>query len=102
MQSDFWLAATERAVKTGAQAALASGILTVVNLWDIDWQQFASVTGIAVIASYLTSIVTGKLGNSEGPSLGPETLTNTGEAQENARNEAGAELQPPGRHAQEE
>ena len=47
-----------RAVRTGAQTLLAS-ITVGATLADINWQYALSVTAVAMIASGLTSIITG-------------------------------------------
>ena len=55
---DFWIAALIRAVRTGAQVLL-SAITVGAALSDIDWVKALSVAAVAMIASMLTSIVTG-------------------------------------------
>lgn len=55
----FWLAAAERAVKTAAQSGLALIGTGAAGFTDLDWQQIASVSLLAAIASVLTSLVTG-------------------------------------------
>lgn len=73
----FWAAASERAIKTGAQVALASGILDVTQITDleINYKQVLFLTALGIIGSYLTSIASGGFGDSGGPSLGPEILS---------------------------
>ena len=71
---EFWAATLERAIKTGAQAAIGSGALQVTNLWDINWAQFGWLVLAAMILSVLMSIASVTLGNN-GPSLATETLT---------------------------
>lgn len=65
----FWLAVFERAVKTFAQALVAFVGTNAAGLTDVNWQQAASVAGLAVVLSVLTSIASGKAGGT-GPSLG--------------------------------
>ena len=55
---EFVKALLIRAIRTGAQVLL--GFITVgTALSDIDWLTALSVTAVAMIASCLTSIVTG-------------------------------------------
>ena len=76
----FWIAASERAAKTAAQAAilaiLGSAALTesAVNALGVDW---LTVLGFALggaVLSYLTSIVSANFGKNPGPSLADETI----------------------------
>ena len=53
----YWAFATERAVKTVAQVALA-GMLTGSGILDVDWVQIASVSLLAGLMSLLTSVLT--------------------------------------------
>ena len=53
----YWSFATERAVKTCAQVALA-GMLAGSGILDVDWLQIASVSLLAGIMSLLTSVLT--------------------------------------------
>ena len=53
----YWDFATERAVKTVAQVALA-GMLAGSGSLDVDWVQIASVSLLAGIMSLLTSVLT--------------------------------------------
>lgn len=65
----FWIAATERAIKTAAQALLGLWIgQSVVNLWDINFKQAVGVAIGAMILSYLTSLVSMPVGGN-GPSV---------------------------------
>lgn len=78
----FWLAASERAAKTFAQAAvlaiLGTGMMAAsdvtVNAFTVDW---LAVLGFAVggaILSYLTSVISAPMGKNFGPSLADEEL----------------------------
>ena len=53
----YWDFATERAVKTVAQVALA-GMVAGAGILDVDWLQIASVSVLAGIMSLLTSVLT--------------------------------------------
>lgn len=53
----YWAFATERAVKTVAQVALA-GMLAGSGILDVDWVQIASVSLLAGLMSLLTSVLT--------------------------------------------
>lgn len=70
----FWHATAERAVKTLAQTAAALIGAGVVNIVDVDWQQVVGVSATAALLSVLTSVASANVGG-DGPSLGPETLT---------------------------
>lgn len=61
----FLKGAAERAIKTGAQTALAFFVIGTTGLLDLDWVALGSVSGAAVIASLLTSI--GNAGFVAGP-----------------------------------
>lgn len=72
----FWKAATERAVKTGSQAAvLQLAIGEGFNAFDADWATAGGFALGGLVLSYLTSIGSGVATKSEGPSLtGVETV----------------------------
>jgi len=53
----YWDFATERAVKTVAQVALAA-MVAGAGILDVDWLQIASVSLLAGIMSLLTSVLT--------------------------------------------
>lgn len=69
----FWLAASERAAKTLAQALIAMfvGGMTILT---IDWQQALAVSVTAALVSLLTSLISAPLGSNPGPSLADETI----------------------------
>lgn len=64
----FWKQALERAIKTAAQAAAALLTANGTGLLDVDWGTVASVSGLAALASVLTSIVTSGVGQPDSPS----------------------------------
>jgi hypothetical protein len=53
----FWKDATERAIRTAAQALLALWATDVAGVLAIDWLQAGSVAGLAALTSILMSIV---------------------------------------------
>ena len=55
---DFWMAALNRAIRTGAQAAL-SMITVGVAIFDVDWLAVLGVVATSMVVSILTSIVAG-------------------------------------------
>lgn len=69
----FWIAASERALKTLAQAlvALFVGNVTVLS---IDWTQAAAISVTAAVVSLLTSLISAPLGSNPGPSLADESI----------------------------
>ena len=58
MTREFWQYAGERAIKTFAQAAIATLGGGTVGLFSIDWSGLLSVSLGAAFLSILTSIVT--------------------------------------------
>lgn len=70
----FWIAASERAIKTFAQALLALIGTGMVGVLELDWLQMFSVAITATIVSVLTSIVSANFGPNPGPSLADETI----------------------------
>ncbi len=58
MTKDFWKAALIRAVRTVAQAAIASiGAAALIS--EVNWLQVASASALAGVLSILNSIATG-------------------------------------------
>ena len=58
MTKDFWKAALIRAVRTVAQAAIASiGAAALIS--EVNWLQVASAAALAGVLSILNSIATG-------------------------------------------
>lgn len=70
----FWIAATERAVKTFAQTLIALIGTTAVTIVDLDWLQMLGVSATATLLSVLTSIASANFGSNPGPSLADETI----------------------------
>jgi hypothetical protein len=71
----FWKATAERAVRTFAQAVLASLSAGPLGIVDVDWGQALSVGGLAAVAAVLTAVVSS--GGSEGPGV-TETVVRRG------------------------
>lgn len=69
----FWKAASERAVKTFAQALVAVMTADGFGLLDADWPARLSAAGLAALLSLLTSIGSAGAGN-PGPSLSTEAV----------------------------
>lgn len=65
----FWAGAAERAVKTGAQTAVALLAADGVNLLTLDWRAAGVTVGGAALLSVLTSIGSLTVGPSGSPSL---------------------------------
>lgn len=53
----FHAYATERAVKTVAQTALATISIGAAGILDVDWVNVASVSALAGVMSLLTSVL---------------------------------------------
>lgn len=64
----FWKQAIERAIKTGAQAAVAILGVSGLGILDVNWKQTASVVGLATIASVFSSLATYNMGQEGSPS----------------------------------
>lgn len=64
----FWSDATERAIKTFAQAAVAVLALSA-GLIDVSWLAAFSTAGLAGLISFLTSIGSATVGDHESASL---------------------------------
>jgi hypothetical protein len=72
LSAAFWKSATERAVKTFAQSLSAVGLAGATGVLDVDWGNALSVAGLATLLSYLTSIGSDAVTQSDGPSLANE------------------------------
>lgn len=66
----FWLAATERAVKSAAQAAILVGFAgsDAINAFSVNWGDVAGFALGGAALSYLTSMVTSGVGEPNDPS----------------------------------
>ena len=53
----YWDYAGERAVKTVAQAALATIGVGAMGVFDVDWLNVVSVAALAGVVSLLTSVI---------------------------------------------
>lgn len=65
----YWKQTIERAVRTAAQVALSFWVVGETGILDVDWQQFASVVGLAALASVAMSLVGSGLNDPENPSF---------------------------------
>lgn len=66
----FWIEASERALKTFAQTFLAMvGAVSVFNAFSANWQTLFGVSLGSAFLSYLTSIVSAEIGDKGTPSL---------------------------------
>jgi hypothetical protein len=71
---NFWRQATERAVKTAAQAAALAGVGLSSNVLDLDvWQALGAGALGGFVLSIVTSIATAPVGAGDDPSLVPPT-----------------------------
>lgn len=52
----FGIYSLERAIKTAAQTAIATIGAGQIGLVDVDWASVGSITGLAAILSFLTSV----------------------------------------------
>jgi hypothetical protein len=72
--SRFWLAASERAIKTFAQALIALIGTGMVGVMELDWMQMLGISATATILSILSSVASANFGANPGPSLADETI----------------------------
>lgn len=77
---DFWKAATERALKTGAQVFILltvgdlTSTVTGYNLFTPDIVGVLALSVSGVLLSYVTSLASSGFGSFNGPSLANETI----------------------------
>jgi len=69
----FWKAAAERALKTGAQTAIAA-IGTTAAFHEVNWAVIGSVVALAVVLSVLMSIVSAAVTDGSPSLSGAEVL----------------------------
>lgn len=61
----FWLDAADRAIRTAAQSALTALGGDTFNIWSVNWQTVAGISGGAALFSVLTSIIATQFGNED-------------------------------------
>ncbi len=66
---EFWKDALERAIRTAAQALVASWATGMTGVLDVNWIQAASVAGLAALTSVLMSLAATSRGNSDTASM---------------------------------
>jgi hypothetical protein len=69
LSATFWKSTVERSIRTAAQVLLGFLVVGKTGILDVDWEQALSVTGVAVIASILTSVVATGVGDKGTASL---------------------------------
>lgn len=75
----WWKAVAERLIKTFAQTAVATILVSgVASAWDVPWWQVLGAAVLAAILSLLTSLASSAIGPSSGPSLTTEALHEDG------------------------
>ncbi len=67
----FWKDTAERAIKTFAQAAIASLAAGLTGILEVDWLAVLSVALLAALISVLTSIASAPFSNKGTASLEP-------------------------------
>ena len=66
----FWKDSAERSIKTFAQTAVSFLVIGTTGVLEVDWEQIIiSVSGIAALASVLTSIASDRVGTKGTASL---------------------------------
>ena len=65
----FWKDSAERAIKTFAQTAVSFLVIGTTGVLEVDWEQIISVSGVAALASILTSIASDRVGTKGTASL---------------------------------
>jgi len=64
----FWKDASERAIRTAAQALLALWATDISGVLEVDWTQAGSVAALAAVTSVLMSVASTGRGNPESAS----------------------------------
>jgi hypothetical protein len=67
--ASFWKQGAERALKTFAQVMVTFLVVGETGFLDVDWTQAASVSGVAAVASVLTSLASAPFGQEDSPSI---------------------------------
>ena len=65
----FWQDSAERSIKTFAQTAVSFLVIGTTGVLEVNWEQIVSVSGIAALASVLTSIASDRVGTKGTASL---------------------------------
>ena len=65
----FWQDSAERSIKTFAQTAVSFLVIGTTGVLEVNWEQIVSVSGIAALASILTSIASDRVGTKGTASL---------------------------------
>ena len=65
----FWKDSAERSIKTFAQTAVSFLVIGTTGVLEVNWEQIVSVSGIAALASVLTSIASDRVGTKGTASL---------------------------------
>lgn len=66
--SKFWKDATERVIRTAAQAAIGA-LGTTAVIQEVDWRIVGGTTAVAAITSLLMAIAAGSTGNPDSASF---------------------------------
>jgi len=66
---NFWRQATERALKTAAQAIGVALAGDVANVLSLDWKVVGGSALTGLVLSYVTSVATAPAGPADDPSL---------------------------------
>ena len=66
---EFWLSASERAIKTFAQFIIVLAGSSAFNVFAVDWMQILGLSLGGALLSYATSIVSAGIKKKDDPSL---------------------------------
>jgi hypothetical protein len=81
LNTTFWKATIERAIKTFAQTLVAFWGADAFNIVEADWGEVLSLAAGAAVLSLLTSVGSSAVTSTPGPSLtNAEVLNPTGQA----------------------
>lgn len=59
MTAAFWLDTAERTARTGLQSGAAVLAANATGLVDVDWPAIGSISGLAALGAFLTSLIAG-------------------------------------------